>query len=63
MAVVYSCGDISHKPKSNEYHKAMAARKSKDCFAIIASSQVINHTSKGDFTHLAAVGHCTSVIQ
>ncbi len=62
---IYSCGDISTPYQSNEYHKAMNARLARKCSEIIASSQLreMHHTKKGDFTHLAPVGHLRTVIR
>ncbi len=63
MTIIYQCGDITLRPTTNEYSKAISARFNKKASSIIASSQAINHTSKGDFTHLAPTGHLTVVIR
>lgn len=65
MSTVYQCGNIKDGYRSSEYHQAVADRKERQASAKAASKQavMINYTQEGDFTHLAPVGNCCSVIR
>lgn len=62
---IYSCGDISTPSQSNEYRKAVLARQAREFHGKAAAFQLSNmhYTKKGDFTHLAPVGHLRTVIR
>ena len=63
--VVYSCGDVSltaSQRGSEDYRAAIRARKAREMAQKIAQAEntAKRYSQKGDFTHLAPVGHVTS---
>ena len=63
--VVYSCGDVSltaSQRGSEDYRAAIRARQDRERARKIAKTENFakHYSQKGDFTHLAPVGHVTS---
>ncbi|AHJ10553.1 hypothetical protein Spp001_45 [Shewanella phage Spp001] len=62
--VVFSCGDVSltASPRGSEdYRAAIRARQDRERARKIAKTEDLakHYSQKGDFTHLAPVGHVT----
>ncbi|ARM70569.1 hypothetical protein HOR75_gp43 [Shewanella phage SppYZU05] len=62
--VVYSCGDVSltaSQRGSEDYRAAIRARQAREQARKIAKNEDFckHYSQKGDFTHLAPIGHVT----
>lgn len=59
MTVIYATAPVTCRYESQDYRRVVLARAARDVATRKAAQEPKTFTQKGDFTHLAPVGHVT----